>query len=241
MNLKITDLADFDFFLDEDVRSQRIGILCLEKQLTPALTQALYRVRENANVFHQRRIEKKDISKSEKIKDITLASKQLREIKWSKLNLMRSFVAQGFLKQFFHYWSKGPLPIAFFNAPFKENHTKSIDYFFEQFSALKPPAFKELKLSNSVLFVDSFTTPGGHKFEQKVFRSQNLARCYRIDSRAHDLMQLTDLLLGLTVFEQDKKTTKSKAKLNLVKTFKRFKKSYTQKNQPTFPSINLIS
>ena len=34
-------IEEFDFFMDEDVRNRRIGILCLEKRLTPALTDLL--------------------------------------------------------------------------------------------------------------------------------------------------------------------------------------------------------
>ncbi len=233
--------TEFDFFMDEDVRARRIGILCVEKRLTPALTQALFRVRENANSFHAKRIQG-DASKSVEQRNIELSSvsKQIREIKWSSMNLMRSFIAQEFIEQYFHYWNKGPLPILFFNFPFTDNHLESINNFFSKIGGLDIDCLKALHCSESVFFLDYFTTATGYKFEEKVRNSNNLSRCYRIDSRAHDLMQLTDLLLGVTTYIQTKKHTLSKAKLSLVNKFTHFQKSYNSKKPHQYESFYLV-
>ncbi len=213
--------------MDEDVRNRRIGVLCLEKSLTPALTQALFRVKESAFAFHQRRLEDKGIE----VKNTEFSSvrKQLREIKWSSLNAMRSFVAQNFLDQFFFYLGKGPLPILFFNVPFREDHLTSITTFFRSLERLKIKAIQSLKNTQSVFFLDSFTTPAGFKFEEKVRNVNNLSRCYRIDSRAHDLMQLTDLLLGVTTFLLKGRSEVSRAKKQVVEKFSELNQKHYKK------------
>ncbi|MFA5829622.1 MAG: hypothetical protein WC843_03955 [Candidatus Gracilibacteria bacterium] len=230
--------TEFDFFMDEDVRARRIGILCVEKRLTPALTQALFRVRENAQSFHAKRIQS-DVSKTEEQRAIELGSvsKQIREVKWSSINLMRSFIAQEFIEQYFHYWNKGPLPIMFFNFPFIDDHLSSINNFFEKLGSLNIDALKDLHCSESVFFLDYFSTATGYKFEEKVRDSNNLSRCYRIDSRAHDLMQLTDLLLGITTYIKTGKHTGSRAKLSLVNKFNYFQKSYNNKKTHSLQSV----
>jgi hypothetical protein len=224
--------VEFDFFMDEDVRSQRIGILVMEKRLPPALTQALFRVRQNADIYHKRKIESKiNLTKKEKQKEIQLLSKQMREIKWSSLNLIRSFIAGEFVQHFFQYWSKGPLPIMFFNAPFIDNHKNSINTFFDRLQKLDLKVLKSLKNSQSVFFLDSFNTPAKYRFEKDIMTRNNLSRCYRLDSRVHDLIQLTDLLLGLSVFEMDKKHTSNKPKLNLFRKFKSNRDYYLTKTK----------
>ncbi|MFC1811046.1 DUF3800 domain-containing protein [Patescibacteria group bacterium] len=234
-------IREFDFFLDEDVRAQRIGILCLEKELTPALCQALFRVKEDAQSYHVKRIEgKTTLTSAEKKEKINSIKKQLREPKWSNLNLMRSFIAQGFIQHFFHYWGKGPLPIMFFNAPFNTNHLTSINDFYNNLQDLKLDALKYLNYSQSILFTDSFNTPAGYKFEEIVRNTNNLSRCYRVDSRAHDLIQLADLLLGVTTYINTKKRTKSKAKLNLVKAYKGFIKTTKTKHSGSYQSVYTI-
>lgn len=146
-------LSEFDFFMDEDVRSRRIGVLCLEKRLTPALTQALFRVRENALQYHHDRVRKLESENGKKMtEELSSVYKQIREIKWSELNLMRSFIANEFLHQFFHYWDKGPLPIMFFNTPFKENHFHSINYFFESLKHMKIDVQKTCTIRNRFSF-----------------------------------------------------------------------------------------
>ena len=145
-------LAEFDFFMDEDTRSKRIGVLLMEKRLTPALTQALFRIRQNADIFHE--LQKLDLS-----------------------------------------------------------------------------VLKSLKNTQSVFFLDSFNTPAGYKFEQEIMVRNNLSRCYRLDSRVHDLIQLTDLLLGVTVFELKNKQTSSKPKLNLIRGFKSDREYYLAKKK----------
>lgn len=206
--------------MDEDVRGQRIGILCLEKVLTPALTQALFRVKEQAQVFHENRINSNpvltDIEKKEHLRSF---QSQMREVKWSELNLPRSYIAKGFIENFFHYCCKGPLLIMFFNTPFRETHKDSIAYFFSELPKLKIPDLENLQHSGSTFFLDTFTSAPGFRFEEVVRDSHNLSRCFRIDSRAHDIMQLTDLLLGITVFKKLKKETKSRAKLTVLNEF----------------------
>lgn len=98
---------EFDFFMDEDMRAKRIGIICLEKRLTPALTQALFRVKENAHEFHKKRIEALNLKFNEQKEKMLVTHKQIREIKWSTLNLMRSFIAVEFIHQFFTITRKG--------------------------------------------------------------------------------------------------------------------------------------
>lgn len=227
-------LTEFDFFMDEDVRSRRIGVLCMEKRLTPALTQALFRVREEARQFHYNRIrEGAKGTASQETDDLSSVFKQIREIKWSELNLMRSFIAIEFIKQFFHYWDKGPLPIMFFNTPFEVNHLTSINNFFKRLKKLKNAPFSDMRLSESVFFLDYFTTASGYKFEEKVRNSNNLSRCYRIDSRSHDLMQLADLLLGITTYKLVKKKTTSKAKQKVLYNFDSQRK--VKENEKTHP------
>ncbi|MCK9186779.1 hypothetical protein M0P48_05100 [Candidatus Gracilibacteria bacterium] len=211
--------TEFDFFMDEDMRSKRIGILCMEKTLTPALTQALFRVKEEANEFHKERIDSLKLDIRERIEQIKLTHRQIREVKWSSLNLMRSFIASAFVKQFFYHWRKGPLPIMFFNTPFLNNHHDSIRYFFDKLTRIKIETLAGVQNSNSVFFLDTFTTTSGYRFEEKVRNSCNLSRCFRIDSRAHDLIQLADILLGITVFKKDKKETSSGAKLRILRVF----------------------
>jgi len=231
-------LTEFDFFMDEDIRSQRIGVLCLEKTLTPALTQALFRVKEEANEFHKKRIDSLKLPEKERAERLTSAHRQLREVKWSSLNLMRSFIANSFIEQFFYYWAKGPLPIMFFNTPFIGTHKDSIINFFDELSKLKIEALKNIENSNSVFFLDTFTTASGYRFEEKVRDSCNLARCFRIDSRAHDIMQLADVLLGITVFKKEKKTTTNKSKLRVLEAFD--KQSRKKKKAPMFEPVYFI-
>jgi hypothetical protein len=145
---------------------------------------------------------------------------------------MRSFIGQEFIGQYFHYWDKGPLPVMFFNFPFLDNHLNSINNFFSKVNTLNINHLKDMLCSGSVFFLDSFTTPAGYKFEEKVRDSNNLSRCYRIDSRAHDLMQLTDLLLGVTTYLKTKKHTSSRAKLELVDKFNFLGKNYNKKTHP---------
>lgn len=206
-------LTEFDFFMDEDVRARRIGVLCLHKVLTPALTQALFRVKESAHAFHEQRIKSLKIDAMAQHMEFASIRRQIREIKWSELNMMRSHIATEFLQNFFHYCIKGPLPIMFFNTPFIEGHLQSINYFFSKLPKEKIQALENMENSNSVFFLDTFTTAYGIRFEESVRETNNLARCFRIDSRAHDLMQLTDLLLGVTVFEKlgKKQTAKQNA------------------------------
>lgn len=218
------DLSSFDFFMDEDIRSKRIGILCVQKTLTPALTQALFRVKENAYDFHNKRIISLKLDYRNGVEELRSSHKQIREIKWSSLNMMRSYIAIQFLEQFFHYAKKGPLPIVFIDAPFVNNHTESIRNFFDILRCEQIPELNRLYQSSSMLFVDSFTTPRGYRFEEKVRDENNLDRCFRIDSRAHDLMQLTDLLLGLSVYTNQQKKTSSKAKLRVLDSFTNFSK-----------------
>lgn len=224
--------TEFDFFMDEDTRSKRIGILVMEKRLTPALTQALFRVRQTADIFHKSKIsadskltisEKKELGES--------VNKQMREVKWSSLNLMRSFLAQEFIKHFFQYCHKGPLPMMFFNAPFIKDHKTSINHFFDELQGLDIEILKSLRNAQSIFFLDAFNTPAGFKFEKEIVQRNNLSRCYRLDSRAHDLLQMTDLLLGATVYELEKKDTTSKPKLNLIKKFSSYKKYYSSKRK----------
>lgn len=234
-------LTEFDFFMDEDVRSQRIGVLCLEKTLTPALTQALFRVKEEANEFHKKRIDSLKLSPEERAERLSSAHRQLREVKWSSLNLMRSFIANSFIEHFFHYYAKGPLPIMFFNTPFVGTHKDSIISFFDGLEKLKIVALQNLENSSSVFFLDTFTTASGYRFEEKVRDSCNLARCFRIDSRAHDIMQLTDLLLGITVFKNEKKVTMNESKLRVLKAFDEQKERiYKKKKAPLLEPIYYI-
>lgn len=231
-------LTDFDFFVDEDVRSRRIGILCMEKHLTPALSQALFRIKENALTYHQQRIQMETgTSPAEKAEKIKLVNKQIREVKGSGLNLIRSFIAQNFLEQFFHYWAKGPLPIIFFNAPFTDNHVTSINGFLAKLKGLKLDGMSKMLFSQSALFLDSFTTPPGYKIEESIRNANNLSRCYRIDSRAHDLMQLCDTLLGVTTYIHEKKETSSRAKLNVVSAFKRYRETFNKKHSFSYESV----
>jgi hypothetical protein len=232
--------TEFDFFMDEDVRARRIGVLCVEKRLTPALTQALFRVREKAQSFHEKRI-LSDTSKPDEQRKAELAdvSKQIREVKWSSINLMRSFIAQEFLEQYFHYWNKGPLPIMFFNYPFIDDHLSSITNFFNNLKEHNVDELKNMHCSESVFFLDYFNTPAGYKFEEKVRNNINLSRCYRIDSRAHDLMQLTDLLLGITTYLKLNKHTSSRAKLNLVNKYNHFQKLYNSKKTHSFMCVHI--
>ncbi|MBU1044622.1 MAG: hypothetical protein KJ915_09545 [Candidatus Omnitrophica bacterium] len=218
--------------MDEDMRSQRIGVLCLEKTLTPALTQALFRVKEEANEFHKKKIDSLGLELQERKKQMKSTHKQLREIKWSSLNVMRSFIGSSFLEQFFHYWGKGPLPIVFFNTPFVDNHKQSIIHFFDKLKELKIKDLKSLENSSSVFFLDTFTTTSGYRFEEKVRNACNLARCFRIDSRAHDIMQLTDLLLGITVFKHTNKETTNKSKLRALSMFDKQKDKANKKRKP---------
>lgn len=233
--------TEFDFFMDEDVRAQRIGILCVEKRLTPALTQALFRVREQAHAFHEKRVSSdKTKSLEEKYTELNAISKQIREIKWSSMNLMRSFIAREFTEQYFHYCAKGPLPIMFFNFPFIDDHLTSINNFFKQIDSLGIESLKDLNCYESVFFLDYFTTAAHFKFEEKVRNSNNLSRCYRIDSRSHDLMQLTDLLLGITTYIKTGKSTSSKAKLQLIEKFTYCKSNYKNKKTHFNESVYLI-
>jgi len=213
------------------MRSKRIGVLCLEKTLTPALTQALFRVKEEANEFHKKRIDALNMSAKERTDRLKSAHRQLREVKWSSLNLMRSFIANAFLEQFFHYWVKGPLPIMFFNTPFTDDHRNSIGHFFDTLKDLNIGKLKDLQNSNSVFFLDTFTTTSGYRFEEKVRNSCNLARCFRIDSRSHDIMQLADLLLGITVFKKEGKTTLNKSKLRVLNFFEEQQNKIRQKKR----------
>ncbi|MDP2691090.1 MAG: DUF3800 domain-containing protein [bacterium] len=223
---------EFDFFMDEETRSRRIGVLVMEKRLAPALTQAFFRVRQNADMFHKQRIEtKKGLTVQQRSEEINMLNKQMREIKWSSLNLIRSFIAQEFIQQFFQYWSKGPLPIMFFNAPFIDDHQTSINNFFDKLDELDLGALKQRQHTQSVFFLDSFNTPAGYKFEEDIRKRNNLSRCYRLDSRVHDLIQLADLLLGLTVYELEKKHLKSRPKLDLVKRFRELRTKYAQKKK----------
>ena len=224
--------VEFDFFMDEDTRSKRIGILIMEKRLAPALTQALFRVRQNADIYNKKKIEaKEDLTPEQKQQEIKLITKQMKEIKWSSLNFIRSFIAKDFVQHFFQYWSKGPLPIMFFNAPFIDDNKTSINTFFDNLHKLNLDVLKSLKNTQSVFFLDSFNTPAGLRFEKDIMTCNNLSRCYRIDSRAHDLIQLADLLLGLTVFELEKKHTSNKPKLNLFWQFKNDRKFYLAKTR----------
>lgn len=233
--------TEFDFFMDEDVRARRIGILCIEKRLTPALTQALFRVREKAISFHENRVKSKDMNeKNDQKLELISVWRQLREIKWSSMNLMRSFIAQEFIEQYFHYWSKGPLPITFFNFPFLDDHLSSITNFFNKLCSLDIVCLQSLLCSQSVFFLDSFTTPAGYKFEEKVRNINNLSRCYQIDSRSHDLMQLTDILLGITTYGKNQKKTSSKAKLKLVNKFTYLEKVYAKKALAKYKSLYLM-
>lgn len=86
-----------------------------------------------------------------------------------------------------------------------------------------------MKCRESVFFLDYFTTKAGYKFEEKVRDYNNLSRCYRIDSRSHDLMQLTDLLLGVTTYLRNEKQTTSTAKLLLVEKFEYCKRTFSNK------------
>lgn len=230
--------VEFDFFMDEDTRSKRIGVLLMEKRLAPALNQALFRVRQNADIFHKNRVNSKAYSSAMNRRDeISDLTKQMREIKWSSLNMIRSFIAKEFVKQFCQYWAKGPLPIMFFNAPFIDDHKTSINNFFDQINKLNLKIFESLKNSQSIFFLDSFNTPAGFKFEKEIMRRNNLSRCYRLDSRVHDLLQLSDLLLGLTVFDLKHKKTAAKPKLSLYREFKRSTEFYAgkRKNQAWDP------
>ncbi|MCF7846291.1 MAG: hypothetical protein K9L85_03555 [Candidatus Peribacteraceae bacterium] len=215
--------------MDEDIRSQRIGVLCMEKTLTPALTQALFRVKEEANEFHKKRIDSLKLSGKAREERLKSTHRQLREVKWSSLNLMRSFIANSFIEQFFHYWGKGPLPIMFFNTPFINNHKDSIIIFFDKLKELKVASLKNLQNSSSVFFLDTFTTTSGYRFEEKVRNACNLARCFRIDSRAHDIMQLADILLGITVFNSKGKKTNNKSKLRVLESFEKQKNKIHQR------------
>lgn len=223
---------EFDFFMDEETRSRRIGVLVMEKRLAPALTQAFFRVRQNADMFHKQRIEaKKELTVEQRSEEINMLNKQMREIKWSSLNLIRSFIAQEFIQNFFQYWAKGPLPIMFFNSPFIDDHKTSINHFFDKLQEVDIPALKQRKHTQSVFFLDSFNTPAGYKFEEDIRKRNNLSRCYRLDSRAHDLIQLTDILLGITVYEAEKKHTSSRAKLDLFRRFSELRTRYSQKKK----------
>lgn len=216
-------MTAFDFFMDEDTRSKRAGILCLHKDLTAALTQSLFRIREKANSFHALRINALNATDAEKKFEVRRLQKQIREIKWSSLNLMRSFIAIEFLKTYFGYCSERTLPIIFFNIPFIVNHEKSINNFFQQLPNLKIAQLKNLNNLESVLFSDSFTTLSAYNFEEKVVTQNGLSRCYRIDSRAHDLIQLTDLLLGLIVSSRNKNNSliTNKSKLRVIEEFEK--------------------
>lgn len=231
-------IAEFDFFLDEDVRSQRIGLLCLSKQLTPALGQALFRVREEQYCFYQKKLEG-DVALSdyEKGKKFSEIKKQMREVKWSNLNIIRAYIAKGFLEQFFHYWGKGPLPVMFFNAPFTDDHLTSVNQFFDLLVEKKVKPLSNINYSESILFMDSHNTPAGYKLEENIRNTNNLSRCYRIDSRASDLIQLADLLLGITVSLGEKKHTNNKGKLLVVHTFKHLKETYKQKFSENYEGI----
>jgi hypothetical protein len=94
--------------------------------------------------------------------------------------------------------------LCIFNAPFVDDHKTSINYFFDYLNGQNLPIFKNLKNTQSVFFLDSFNTPAGVKFENEITSRNNLARCYRLDSKAHDLIQMADLLLALTVCEMNR-------------------------------------
>lgn len=94
-------------------------------------------------------------------------------------------------------------------------------------------------MSQSVLFLDSFNTSIGYKLEEKLRHENNLSRCYRIDSRAHDLIQLTDILLGVTTYIKEKKDTKSKAKLRVVDSFNKYKQ-FNKKHSNNYESIYML-
>lgn len=233
-------LNEFDFFVDEDVRARRVGILCMEKHITAALTQALFRVKENAMSFHCKKIESDEkLSQEEKRAKLKHINKQIKEIKWSNLNLMRSFIAQNFVQQFFHYWSKGPLPIAFFNVPFIDDHPTTIHKALPRIKELNIDRMNQIHYSSSTLFLDSFTTPAKYKIEEKIRDANNLSRCYRIDSRAHDLMQLCDVLLGVTTYQLEDKQTSSRAKLDLVRSFEKYS-NYKKKHPYNYQSVYML-
>ena len=233
-------LKEFDFFVDEDVRARRVGILCMEKHITAALTQALFRVKENAMNFHCKKIESDEkMSQEEKREKLKHVNKQIKEVKWSNLNLMRSFIAQNFVQQFFYYWSKGPLPIAFFNVPFINDHVATINKALPRIKELNIDQMNQIHYSSSTLFLDSFTTPAKYKIEEKIRDSNNLSRCYRIDSRAHDLMQLCDVLLGATTYQFENKKTNSRAKLDLIESFEKYRK-YKKKHPYNYQSVYIF-
>ena len=171
--------VEFDFFMDEDTRSKRIGILLMEKRLAPALTQALFRVRQNADIFHKKRIDLRiDYTDQLRKEEVNSLTKQMREIKWSSLNMIRSFIAKDFVRQFCQYWAKGPLPIMFFNAPFIDDHKTSINNFFDRINNFDLNILKSLRNSQSVFFLDSFNTPAGFKFEKEIRNKSEIKAKY---------------------------------------------------------------
>ena len=74
----------------------------------------------------------------------------------------------------------------FFNTPFKKTHKDSISHFFNELPKLKIPDLHDIQNSNSIFFLDTFTTAPGFRFEEVVRDGNNLSRCFRLDSRAHD-------------------------------------------------------
>lgn len=218
--------SEFDFFMDEDMRSRRIGILCMEKRLTAVLTQELFRIKEKAHAFHHKRVQADTkMNEGQKRKEMTSVLQQLREIKWSHINFMHSFAAEQFVEQYFHYVEKGPLPLLFFNFPFIHDHAKSIEKFFKKINYLKIHPLQNMQHSKTIFFLDSFTIRPGYNLEEIIQTTNNLSRCYKIDSRANDLMQITDLLLGITTFILENKQTFSSAKIKLVNKFRDLKKA----------------
>ena len=72
--------------------------------------------------------------------------------------------------------------------------------FFELVASRKIPVLEKLQTSESILFMDTFPTPVGFKLEKKIMGLTNLSRCYRVDSKVHDLMQLTDIIGIYTIY-----------------------------------------
>lgn len=220
-------MQQFDFFIDEDMRDRRLWILCVEKSITPALVQSLFRVRENAIDFHQKKIETDEtLEKADKRAKLKHSLRQIREIKWSELNVPRSFIAKWFLENFFHFSKKWPLPLFFINIPFEESHTKSMENFIVEFKKIIELENINISIPNSIAFLDNFTTSKEDKFELDVIEKTKLSRCYRIDSRSHDLIQLSDILLWITTYKYAWKETTNKSKLRVLDSFEYFEENF---------------
>lgn len=69
------------------------------------------------------------------------------------------------------------------------------------------------------IFIDWHSTPVGYDFERKLEDEFRCGCVMRLDSKSNDLLQLTDLMLNLSIYSKDSSQISSKRKLALLKHF----------------------